>query len=101
MKPITDLIYNADLKEVFVKQYPTAKIEDDYDDVHGARFVIELPPDVTRKEYFKFLFITPGASGASLNLGLTYTMPKKEDVELIKQAFEEAKVASNLKGAKS
>jgi len=91
MEPINDLIYDASLKGAFVKQYPTAKIEDGDDDVHGARFGIELPEDVTRKDYFKFLFLTPRAAGASLNLGLAFAMPKKEDVEVIKQAFAEAK----------
>jgi len=92
MDPINDLIYDASLKEAFVKQYPTAKVGDDFDEVHGARFTITLPSEVTQLEYYKFLFLTPGASGSSLHLGLAFGLKKREDVEIIKQAFAEAKV---------
>jgi hypothetical protein len=91
MEPINDLIYDASLKEAFVKQYPTAKIKDDYDEVHGERFSIELPEDVTLKDYFKFLFLTPLAYGASLHMGLCFAMKRPDDMEAIKLAFREVK----------
>ena len=99
---MTDLIYDNEMRPLFEKRFPKAKITDASDCFHRDRFMIETDEikdkkereDFLYKEYFKFLILN-GCAGVSLAFGLS--AHNKEGMKKIRKMINEEPELSELK----
>lgn len=75
------------LRELALKRFPAADVQDGSDDIHGWRLTIELP-DETKREYLKWV-IREGFANMSFNL--QFMMHSKESLPELEEILEELK----------